>query len=135
MLAGESHGGWTSLDAAARGAKVDAVIAVAPARHGRKQQMTRGDEAFADFADLAKRVARSSPVIAMACFTDDDYDVGGRGAEAKSLLASREAPSLVIDTPTGFSGHGAGNFAPFNDKYGSCLFDLADAAKKSAPCF
>jgi dienelactone hydrolase len=135
VLAGQSHGGWTSLDAAARGARVDAVIAVAPARHGRTRQMTRGDEAFSDFADLAKRVARSNAVVAMAFFANDDYDVGGRGAEAKAQFTGREAPSLVIDTPTGFSGHGAGNLAPFTDRFGGCLFDLADAAKKSAPCF
>ena len=135
VLAGQSHGGWSSLDAAARGAPVDAVIAVAPARHGRKQQMTRGDEAFADFVDLARRVSRTSVPLAMAFFADDDYDVGGRGTEAKALFSSREGPSLVIDAPAGFSGHGAGNSSAFNEKFGACLFEFADAAKKSGPCF
>jgi hypothetical protein len=41
----------------------------------------------------------------------------------------------VLDEPSGSVGHGAGNLAPFNEKSGRCLFDLADAAKKTAPCF
>jgi alpha-beta hydrolase superfamily lysophospholipase len=135
VLAGQSHGAWSSLDAVARGAKADAVIAIAPARHGRTQQMSRSNEAFDDFADRAKRVARANAIVAMAFFANDDYDVGGRGAEAKAQLASREAPSLVIDTPAGVAGHGAGNFPPFNDKYGRCLFELADSGTKAAPCF
>jgi dienelactone hydrolase len=135
VLAGQSHGAWSSLDAAARGANVDAVIAVAPARHGRKQQMRRGDEALADFVDLARRVARSNAVVAMTFFANDDYDVGGRGAEAKMSLAGREAPSLVIDAPTDFSGHDAGFLAAFNEKFGRCLFELADGGKREAPCF
>jgi hypothetical protein len=41
----------------------------------------------------------------------------------------------VLDEPSGSVGHGAGNLAPFHEKSGRCLFDLADAAKKTAPCF
>jgi hypothetical protein len=50
-------------------------------------------------------------------------------------LRWRSSLTTITTSAVAASGHGVGNFALFNDKYGSCLFGLADAAKKSAPCF
>jgi dienelactone hydrolase len=120
VIAGQSHGAWISLEAFARNAAVDGVISVSPAHHG--SPPTSG--ARSDFRELLRQMRKRSapdlPVV-IALFDKDSYDPGGRFADIRDMLEDAKFPLYYIDRPAELTGHGAGNGASFNERFGPCI--------------
>jgi pimeloyl-ACP methyl ester carboxylesterase len=125
VLAGQSFGGFLSLIAADESDGVDAVIATAPAAYGR-------------FDDISGRwrmnAIRLYPLIAavkrarvmLFFFHGDDFDPGGRGEHARTILAEHKLGFAVIDQPSYLIGHGAASSGAFLRRFGQCVRDFAD---------
>ncbi|MBL8703099.1 MAG: hypothetical protein JNK67_32240 [Alphaproteobacteria bacterium] len=135
VLAGQSRGGWISLQAAAAGAAIDGVIATAPATHGNRADSPAMGRARGDFRALLQRVAARPErlPIAITLFEADSFDPGGRSDDVAALLGSREGV-LFIDHPPGLRGHAAGASPGFNLRYGACLFVFVAEARRDPSC-
>ena len=132
VLAGQSFGGFLSLMAADTSTDIDAVIATAPAAFGQ----------FGDNTDLWRQNAAQlypllrevkSARVMLFFFHDDDFDPGGRGDEARSILSARSLGYAVIDQPTYLTGHWAASTGLFMRRFGACVRDFAEAAGLSQP--
>ncbi|MGQ0662132.1 MAG: hypothetical protein ACT4P2_00825 [Pseudomonadota bacterium] len=127
ILAGQSQGAWTSLEALARGADADGVIATAPARHGAPPSSA----ARSDFRQLLRAIrsrnAANIPLV-ITLFQNDDFEPGGRFADVAELLVGSTIPSYFIDRPADLPGHGAGANLRFNDRFGPCIFRFVTQA-------
>ena len=131
VIAGQSHGAWISLEALARGAPVDGVISVSPAHHGSPPSSA----ARSDFRELLRQIRkRNDPQIPLviALFQNDSYDPGGRFADIPDLLGDTAMPLYFIDRPADLSGHGAGNSAKFNERFGGCIVQFVTASPHAA---
>lgn len=133
VLAGQSAGGWVSLAALARGAPVDGVIAVAAAHHGEVAKMRDTTRARSEWQNVLQAL-KPGPRVVVVNFAADTYDVGGRMADARSILAKSGVDGVIIDEPEGFKGHGAGSNPAFGRKFGSCMFAFVETGKKQPPC-
>ncbi len=134
FLMGQSAGAWVSLASLGRDARADGVIAVAPAHHGKADQMFDPTIAASDWETIIEDIP-SGPRVAVVLFAGDDYDVGGRGDVARKVLNTGRTPAIIIDQPDGFEGHGAGWSYRFARTYGGCLFRfLTDAGGNGLPC-
>jgi dienelactone hydrolase len=127
-LAGQSFGGFLSLMAADASDEIDAVIATAPAAYG----------SFADFYDtwrsnavelypLLAQVRRARVMIFF--FHGDDFDPGGRGDRARTILAAHGLPYLVIDQPARLTTHWAAATPDFARLFGGCILGFLGAAQ------
>lgn len=134
VLAGQSAGAWVSLAAAARGAPVDGVISIAAAHHGEVARM-RGDttRARSDWQNVVAALKRG-PRLVLVNFADDTYDVGGRMADARAAFAKSGVDAVIIDSPDGFKGHGAGGDMAFARKFSGCIESFIDKGTKQQPC-
>ena len=133
VLAGQSAGAWVSLAALARGAPVDGVISIAAAHHGEVKKMTDTTRARSEWQHVLKAI-RPGARIVVVNFAADDYDVGGRMADARQIFTKTGVAAEIIDGPEGFSGHGAGaNFA-FARKFGACLQAFIEQGTRQKPC-
>lgn len=135
ILAGQSVGAWTSLEAAAKGADVDGVLAAAPARFGKTLGSTSRERNRDELTPVLEALmGRALPVVLMY-FAEDEYEPGGRGAIAQSIFAKAgRAKPLLIDGPDGIKGHGGANTTKFVVEYGACLSDFILAGKRGKPC-
>lgn len=130
VLAGQSFGGYISLETAAGSRDVFGVVAMAPgitSRGGVDRLDTSVTERL--IADVkARRLALVFPP------GDTLFDNRVRGPGALRVLANRPAPYLVIDeTATAISGHGGGTGGRFALRYGRCLADFLSAADSPPP--
>jgi pimeloyl-ACP methyl ester carboxylesterase len=134
VLAGQSAGGWVSLAALARGAPVDGVVSIAAAHHGEVVKM-RGDitRARSEWQNVVGAVKPGARVV-LVNFAEDAYDVGGRMEDARSAFARSGVAAVVIDSPEGFKGHGAGGDLTFARKFAGCIESFIDKGTKQAPC-
>jgi hypothetical protein len=134
LLMGQSAGAWVSIASLGRDVLADGVLAVAPAHHGQVGKMYDPTIAGSDWETIIGDI-RPGPRVAVVLFSGDAYDVGGRGAVAKKTLVPGRNPTLVLDRPDGFDGHGAGASFRFAQKFGRCLFRfLAGNGGVEAPC-
>lgn len=127
VLAGQSHGAWISLEALANGAAIDGAISVSPARHGSPPSSA----ARSDFRELLRQVRKRSDAgipLLIALFNNDSFDPGGRFADVPDLLGNTAMPLYFIDRPADLSGHGAGNSAKFNERFGGCIVQFITAS-------
>jgi hypothetical protein len=135
VMAGQSRGGWNSLQILDGAGLADVVIAIAPAAHGE----TGSAAHLRQLDDLRGIVAAASGAaqarVAVANFRDDPFDAEpeARGVLFRELGA-RAAASLFLDRPEGLTGHGAGASTGFNDRFGACLLRFATAAQPAATC-
>ena len=126
VLAGQSAGGWAVLKAATISGEMDAVIATAPASHGtRKSDSELFVRAASDFRKLMEDVAYSKVMIFL--FAEDDYDPGGRGPVARSILSKNGVVHEIIDRPIGFDGHGAASTADFAVEFSPRMVRFIDS--------
>lgn len=125
VLSGQSFGAFLSLMAAGTSPHIDAVIATAPAAFGSYS------ESFATYRQNAERLwpiledIHKTRVL-LFFFHGDDFDPGGRGDIARTILAKQGPGNLVIDQPSGLTGHGAATSGLFVRRFGSCLVRFAE---------
>jgi len=135
VLTGQSFGAFISLLAAGRTDQVDAVIGTAPAAFG------NFSEAYDSFRDNATQLwpilrnVRSARVM-LYFFHGDDFDPGGRGEQARTILAGRGIDNLIVDQPAALTGHGAANSGMFVRRFGKCIVRFSEAPLKAGdpPC-
>jgi pimeloyl-ACP methyl ester carboxylesterase len=129
-LAGQSFGGYISLETAAGSRDVFGVVAMAPG------VTTRGSVDRLDPSITERLIADVKARRLALVFPQGDalFDNRIRGPGALRALAARPAPYLVIDeTATTLSGHGGGTGGRFALRYGLCLADFLSAADSPPP--
>jgi pimeloyl-ACP methyl ester carboxylesterase len=133
LLAGQSAGAWVSLAALQRGAPVDGVISISAAHHGEVTKMKDPTRARSEWQHMIEAL-KSGPRVVLVNFADDAYDVGGRMADARSAFAKSGVAAVIVDAPSGFKGHGAGNDFSFARKFGPCMQAFIESGATQPPC-
>ncbi|MCC7284375.1 MAG: hypothetical protein IT556_18480 [Acetobacteraceae bacterium] len=137
VVGGQSRGGWNALMMLAMPGLADAVVAIAPARHGdgaigNPNYPRATDDFRAVLSEAADRRAR----VVIASFQGDLFvpDPDARSALVQTLLEPRIARLLWLDRPAGFDGHGAGGGWRFSDAFGRCIYRFVTLADPPASC-
>ena len=124
VLAGQSFGGYITLETAAESRDVFAAVAMAPgvtARGG----VQRIDPSITERLLQESKAARLALVFPPG---DALFDNRVRGPGALRILSRRGEPFLLVDeTATAISGHGGGTGSRFALRYGPCLADFLSA--------
>lgn len=117
VVGGQSRGAWTSLEILNTPGLADAVIAVSPAWAG------EGGDHSADLYVLTHAIKSPATRVAIAQFAGDTFvaDMDRRVGQYRDTLPSRVGAFLMIDRPSGITGHGGGNSADFAKRYATCL--------------
>lgn len=135
VLTGQSFGAFISLLAAGRTDQVDAVIGTAPAAFG---NFSEAYDSYRDNATQLWPILRNvhSARVMLFFFHGDDFDPGGRGDQARTILAGRGIDNLIVDQPANLTGHGAANSGMFVRRFGACIDRFAEAPPKAGdpPC-
>jgi len=135
VLAGQSFGAFLSLLAAGQTADVDAVVGTAPAAFG---NFTESYESWRENANQLWPILNTvqSARVMLFFFHGDDFDPGGRAEPARAILGGRGLDHLVIDQPSGMTGHGAAASGLFVRRFGDCIVRFADTAPAAGdpPC-
>ena len=123
VLAGQSFGGYVTLEAIDTSPDIFAAIAIAPG--------VRSSGADGRFdATTVERLLQHARVGRLALvFPKNDALFGNnaRGERAQPILARREFPYLMIDETSEITGHGGGASGRFALQYGLCLADFLAA--------
>ncbi len=134
VVGGQSRGAWTSLQMLDTAGLADVVVAVAPAAHG------SGGSAnlLAQDDDLRRLVAEAEPGptrLAFVQFARDPF-MGDADMRVRLIdgLRAKLAAVLVIDRPSGFSGHYGGEMPEFAPEFAECLLHFAQDAVPPAAC-
>jgi len=117
VLAGQSFGGYVSLEAADSTDDIDAVVALAPG-------VRFADASSSLDPSITDRILKRVKVgRLMLLFPKDDSLFGNvvRGEGAQAILSRRSLPYLLLDETSGISGHGGGHTGRFALRYGLCL--------------
>jgi dienelactone hydrolase len=122
ILAGQSNGAWTTLEAVRRGAPADGVISVSAAHHGEVKGMRDVSVARSDWQQLMGALKPGPRIIV------------GRTDDASAAFAKSGVDSIVIAYPPGFSGHDAANDNAFPRKYGTCMHAFIESDARQPPC-
>ena len=124
VLAGQSFGGYVTLEAIDTSPDIDAVVAMAPGVRS-SSPTGRLDASVTDRILQRAKVGRVALV-----FPKDDVLFGHvvRGESADAILSRRSLPYLLVDETSGISGHGGGSGGRFALRYGLCLADFLAAA-------
>ena len=134
ILAGQSNGAWTSIEAALHAPQlIDGVISISAAHHGEVKDMKDPTIARRDWQDAVRRL-KPGPRIIVFFFKDDSFDVGGRDLDARAAFKASGVDGIVVGYPPGFTGHGAGGNTNFPKKYGGCIYDFIEKDRREAPC-
>jgi pimeloyl-ACP methyl ester carboxylesterase len=124
VLAGQSFGGYITLETASGSRDVFAAVAMAPG------VTSRGGVARID-PSITERLLQESKAARMAVvFPPGDalFDNRVRGPGALRILSRRGEPFLLVDeSSTAISGHGGGTGSRFALRYGPCLADFLSA--------
>ena len=131
-LAGQSFGGYVTMEAIDTSPDLDAAIAFAPGirPHGGSGAL---DPAIVERILERARVGRLAVV-----FPKDDALFGNiaRGERARPILAKRAFPWLMVDEEAGeITGHGGATTGRFALRYGRCLSAFLSAAAPAAGRF
>ena len=123
-LAGQSFGGYVTLEAIDTAPDIDAAIALSPGvRMG-------GANARLD-SSVTDRILQSAKVGRLALVFpkhDDVFNYIVRGERAQAILSRRTLPYLLVDETSDITGHGGGVTGRFALRYGPCLVDFLAAA-------
>ena len=123
VLAGQSFGGYVTLDAADEAPDIFAAVALAPG-------VRAGSATGRLDASITDRLLQSAKTGRIALVFPKDDDLFGnvvRGASADRILAGRNLPYLLLDETSGLVGHGGGVGGRFAVRYGLCLADFLSA--------
>jgi len=123
VLAGQSFGGYVTLDAADEAPDIFAAVALAPG-------VRAGSATGRLDASITDRLLQSAKTGRIALVFPKDDDLFGnvvRGASADRILARRHLPYLLLDETSGLVGHGGGVGGRFAVRYGLCLADFLSA--------
>ncbi|MCC7427134.1 MAG: hypothetical protein IT557_09530 [Alphaproteobacteria bacterium] len=127
VLAGQSRGAWQSLRAVAdpgTAALVDAVIAIAPAAHGRWDRGNRHSTQIDDWQQLLRALPDDRVRVLTVLFRGDPFDaeIDARLAAVGSIALTRRAPTLALSpSDRVIEGHTAGTHWFFAARYGGSL--------------
>jgi dienelactone hydrolase len=125
VLVGHSFGAWISLAVARpENGPVDAVIALAPAAFGRRDEAEIWPHNAAALYPLVEAVAAKRIVVFL--FEGDAYEPGGRGDALREIFQRRELNAAVVERPFGLMGHEAGLTRGFASRFGPCIRDFID---------
>jgi pimeloyl-ACP methyl ester carboxylesterase len=125
VLAGQSFGAFLALMTADDSDAVDAVVATAPAAFGDFQEYYQTWHLNATrLYPLLQNVKRAR--VMLFFFHGDDFDPGGRGLAARSILLRRGSGFAVIDQPAYLTGHWISSSGAFLRRFGECIRDFAD---------
>jgi pimeloyl-ACP methyl ester carboxylesterase len=123
ILVGHSFGAWISLAVAVpENGPIEAVIALAPAAFGRRDEATVWPQNAAALYPLAEAVAAKRIVVFL--FEGDAYEPGGRGDALREIFQRREVSAAVVERPFGLIGHEAGLTQGFATRFGACIRDF-----------
>ena len=124
-LAGQSFGGYVTLEAIHTVPDIDAAIAFAP---GIRASGAGG----ALDPTITERILQRARVGRLALVVPKDDALFGnlaRGERARPILTKRELPWLMVDETAGdIVGHGGGVTGRFAVRYGRCLTEFLAAA-------
>lgn len=123
VLAGQSFGGYITLEAAASADDIFAAIAMAPgvaatARYGRLDPTP---------TERDLQVTRAERVALVFPRDDALFSHAVRGASAGRILAARGLPYFLVDETSDIAGHGGGMTARFALQHGLCVAELLAA--------
>ncbi|HEY2538009.1 MAG TPA: alpha/beta hydrolase [Stellaceae bacterium] len=125
VLAGQSFGAFLALMAADDSSAVDAVVATAPAAFGNFQEYYDTWHLNATrLYPLLRNLKRAR--VMLFFFHDDEFDPGGRGVEARSILSRHESGFAVVDQPAYLPGHWISSSGAFFRRFGDCIQEFAD---------
>jgi pimeloyl-ACP methyl ester carboxylesterase len=123
VLAGQSFGGYLTLEALDEAPDVFAAVALAPGVRawGASGRLDAG------VTDLQLQRAKVERIAVV--FPKDDSVFGNmvRGESADRILARRNRPYLLLDETSGLTGHGGGVGGRFVIQFGACLAELLAA--------
>ena len=123
VLAGQSFGGYVTLEAIDTSPDVFAAIALAPG-----VRSTSADSRFD--ATAIEQILQHARVGRLALvFPKDDalFRNTARGERAQPILARRHFPYLMVDETSEITGHGGGVTGRFALRYGLCLAEFLAA--------
>jgi pimeloyl-ACP methyl ester carboxylesterase len=120
VLAGQSFGGYVTLEAIDTVPDIFAAIALAPGvRPG------GGDWRFdATVVEQIFQRARVGRLAILFPKNDALFGNNARGERAQPILARRDFPYLMVDETSDITGHGGGGTGRFALRYGLCLADF-----------
>jgi pimeloyl-ACP methyl ester carboxylesterase len=131
VLAGQSFGGYVTLEAVDSSPDIDAAIALAP---GVRSISAAGalDPSVTDRILQTAKVGRLALVFPKH---DSVFNYRVRGESAQAILARRTLPYLLLDETSDLTGHGGGVTGRFALRYGLCLADFLAATDLQAGRF
>ncbi len=134
VAAGQSHGGWTSLQLLDVAGLADVVIAVAPAAHGSGASPNLAAQED-DLRAVVAGAAASRTRVAFIQFLADPFaaDPDGRIA-LMERLRPKTGGMLLIDRPPGLKGHFASITDSFRRRFSGCLLAFATAPQPPTTC-
>ncbi|HEY3067465.1 MAG TPA: alpha/beta hydrolase [Methylomirabilota bacterium] len=123
VLAGQSFGGYVTLEAASRSADIFAAVAMAPGVR------PIGANGRLDTSVTERSLRRLKVERVGVIFPKDDALFGNvtRGESANHILAGRRVPYLLLDETSGLTGHAGGIGGRFALMYGLCLNEFLTA--------
>lgn len=131
ILAGQSFGGYVTLEAIDTLPDIFAAIAFAPG-------IRSSSAAGALDPTIIERILGRARVGRLALvFPKNDTLFGSiaRGARAEPILTRREFPYLMIDETSDVSGHGGGTTGKFALRYGVCLAEFLSTPQPASGRF
>ena len=131
VLAGQSFGGYVTLEAVDTSPDIDAAIAFAP---GVREMGATGRLD----ASITDRILQRAKVGRLALVFPKNDAVFGylvRGESAEAILSRRTLPYLLLDETSGINGHGGATTGRFALRYGLCLTDFLAASSLPAGRF
>lgn len=140
ILAGQSYGGAISLEANAKSAGIDGVLALSP---GHGSDAVSGATGYGNiYRNLnhylldALSAQKGGRIVVLAA-PDDPYSpdrsIGsGFGAQMRAALAASGRPFVVFDETGPIHGHFAGLTSQFSWWFGRCLLKFLDPAQRVA---
>lgn len=120
VLAGQSFGGYVTLEAIDSSPDIDAAVALAPGVR------SLGVTGRLD-ASITDRILQRASIGRLALvFPKNDAMFGNleRGESAEQILSRRAIPYLLLDERSGVTGHGGAVTGRFALRYGGCLADF-----------
>jgi pimeloyl-ACP methyl ester carboxylesterase len=124
VLAGQSFGGYITLDAAEQSADVFGVIAMAP---GVREASASGRSLDPTLTERGLQRLKVERVALVFPKNDGFFSNIVRGPGAEKVLRARPYPYLLFDETSGLTGHGGGTGGKFAFLYGLCLSEFLAA--------
>jgi pimeloyl-ACP methyl ester carboxylesterase len=124
VLAGQSFGGYVTLEAIDTAPDIDGAIALAP---GVRSSSAAG-RLDASVTDRLLQTAKVGRLALLFPKNDSLFNNLERGETARAILSQRALPYLLVDETSDISGHGGGVTGRFALRYGPCLADFLAAA-------